>query len=689
MSTRRIYKFGPFLLDATAKVLQRGDTPVKLARKAVETLLVLVENSGRVVTKEELMSALWPDRVVDEANLAQNVAVIRRALGVDRGAVGYIENFPGRGYRIVGPVSEVAVEHPAASAAPARGRSWRWLLATAMLAIGALALAIWRRAPPAPAAPAGEFHRIPVTRLAGNELQPAVSPDGVRVAFVWEQEGQAGTGIWIQRTAEDQPKRVTPEDDARYSSPAWSPDGSRLAYLRFRGSNAAIVISSADGAGVQVAGPVFPSRFGLANRHLDWSPDGKLLAFDDAEGPQRALALFVLDLATGRRTRLTTPDPDFIGDMDPRFSPDGKTIAFIRAPHRGWQELYTIPAGGGSPRQVTSDQAQLSGQDWLPGGGLVYASNRSGEFRIWRQKPGQAPQSTGIYADFPMQVAAARNAPVLAYSVLRQDLNIWRLEFAGRRWTRLIASSGQDVSPQYSPDGSRICFRSDRSGEEQLWVTDRAGRNPVQITHGSVRPSVGRWSPDGEAIVFNNPRSLDIYVVREAAGEWRTEPLGARGVHPVFSPDGKWIYAGTDSIVRIPANGGAPTEVTRTRGLSLGVSAGGAWIYFVREPAATSLWRVEIASGRFEKVLEGLVPFCTSCWAPTPSGVYFLGSDADRQALYYYEFATGRSRLVLEYPEPLPPIGVGPFSLSPDGRSLLSVRVDPSNSDIFRVEPFR
>ena len=104
LQTRQIYKFAEFTLNATAKVLLAKGEPVKLARKAVETLLVLVEHPDQVLTKEELIEAIWQGRVVDEANLIQNIAVIRRTLGVKQGQPGFIETFPGRGYRLLGPI---------------------------------------------------------------------------------------------------------------------------------------------------------------------------------------------------------------------------------------------------------------------------------------------------------------------------------------------------------------------------------------------------------------------------------------------------------------------------------------------------------------------------------------------------------------------------------------------------------
>jgi Tol biopolymer transport system component/DNA-binding winged helix-turn-helix (wHTH) protein len=699
LKRRQIYRFGPFSLDPTAKVLLRDAQTVRLARKAAETLLVLVENSGQVLTKQELMKAVWPDRVVDEANLAQNVAVIRKALGVERGAPGYIETFPGRGYRIVGPVT-VADEAPAPTAR--RTHPWRLPAVAAVVVLAGLALVwFWRRAAAPP--PPEEPHRAPVTRLAGKEYQPVISADGSKVAFVWEPARPISSGIWVRELGDASPRRVTPPG-AIYRSPAWSPDGRYLAFLRFRQSEGAIVVAGADGGGERVVSQVFPSRYGLPNRHLDWSADGRFLAFDDAESASTPFAIFRLSLATGEKRKLTAPDKDIIGDVEPRFSPDDKTISFIRAFHRGWQELFLVPRDGGKAGQVTSDASQVSSQDWTADGRtLVFGSDRSGDFRLWKAVYGRDGrpvfQSTAIYGDSPIQLSLARRARALVYAVLQNDLNIWRLDLAPRaesreRWTRIVAASGQDASPQYSPAGDRICFRSDRSGEEQLWVSDSDGGNPIQVTTGALRPSVGRWSPDGRAIVFNNPRSTDIFVASlGTGGAWTVRALGVKGVHPVFSPDAQWIYAGRpDAIVRIPAQGGAASEVVKMQGISLGVAPDGKHVYYVREPSGTVLWRVETASGRASKVLDGLVPYCTSCWALTSGGIYYLGSrpgSPDRQALYFHDLTTGRQKGVVEYPEPLSPIGSGPFSLSPDGRYLLCVRLDPSNSDVFRVEPFR
>jgi DNA-binding winged helix-turn-helix (wHTH) protein/pimeloyl-ACP methyl ester carboxylesterase len=100
----RIYTFGDFRLDLREHRLLRDGQPVPLKRKVLDTLIVLLDRSGRLVTKDELMRDIWPDTVVEENNLTQHISALRRALGEQAGGQRYVETIPGVGYRFVAPV---------------------------------------------------------------------------------------------------------------------------------------------------------------------------------------------------------------------------------------------------------------------------------------------------------------------------------------------------------------------------------------------------------------------------------------------------------------------------------------------------------------------------------------------------------------------------------------------------------
>ena len=106
-NARRIYEFGPFLLDVGERRLLRSGRPVPLRAKVFETLRVLVENHGRLVAKDALIKAVWPDTVVEEGNLAHNIAALRRVLGSSEGRSDQVETIPGQGYRFVASISAI------------------------------------------------------------------------------------------------------------------------------------------------------------------------------------------------------------------------------------------------------------------------------------------------------------------------------------------------------------------------------------------------------------------------------------------------------------------------------------------------------------------------------------------------------------------------------------------------------
>src|SRR5580765_5971303 len=102
---KEIYEFGPFTVDPVERVAFRDGEPLTLTPKVFDTLLCLVRNRGRVLTKDEILQEVWPDTFVEEVNLAVNVSTLRKVLGEGPQEGRYIATVPGRGYRFVAQVS--------------------------------------------------------------------------------------------------------------------------------------------------------------------------------------------------------------------------------------------------------------------------------------------------------------------------------------------------------------------------------------------------------------------------------------------------------------------------------------------------------------------------------------------------------------------------------------------------------
>jgi DNA-binding winged helix-turn-helix (wHTH) protein/alpha-beta hydrolase superfamily lysophospholipase len=116
------YRFGPFHLDVRERRLSRGGEVIPLRLKVFDTLLVLVENAGRLVTKQELLDRVWPETTVEENNLNHNVSVLRKALGEKATGQQYIETVPRVGYRFAAPVDAAVPQTGASAAATAKAR---------------------------------------------------------------------------------------------------------------------------------------------------------------------------------------------------------------------------------------------------------------------------------------------------------------------------------------------------------------------------------------------------------------------------------------------------------------------------------------------------------------------------------------------------------------------------------------
>src|SRR5215469_3636069 len=145
------YRFGSFVLEVTGRELRRGEALVPLPGKAFDLLLTLVRGAGQVVTKSQLMAALWADTVVEESNLTQTVFVLRKALGEDTGQTGFIRTVPRRGYEFIGNVNRETVDGKSFESLPIPQshvpRFWPALTVLLMVGLGAVGFILFRKPP--------------------------------------------------------------------------------------------------------------------------------------------------------------------------------------------------------------------------------------------------------------------------------------------------------------------------------------------------------------------------------------------------------------------------------------------------------------------------------------------------------------------------------------------------------------
>ena len=694
---RKVHHFGPFTIDDTDRLLVRSGKVIPLTPKAADTLVFLLRNAGHICEKEELIKAVWPNTFVEDTSLAQNISQIRRALG-ETPTCRFIETISRRGYRFIAEVETPPSK--SVSVPPAKLTPTRKSLTAVALGIGLAAAIFVSRSISGP-----DFRVLPLTTYPGGEYEPALSSDGTRLAFVWNRDQSENYDIYTQPVSGGTPVRLT-NDPAGHGSPAWSPDGSEIAFLRYnthdnRMGHSGFYVMPAGGGAERMIASSFPLPH-IFERHLDWSPDGHLLALVDKRAAEEPFSIFVVSVQTGGRTALTNPPRQSTGDTGPAFSPDGRNIAFKRTTSSVVNDLYVIAAEGGEPRRLTFDNSYILGHAWSADSReIIVCSNRSGAAGLWRVPASGGPphqiSSLPISANF---LTVARKGRRLAFSEWSADNNIWKYAIDRDETgpTKLIASTRDDRSPQISPDGSQIVFRSNRSGSDEIWASDSSGSNALKLTDFRG-PLAGtpRWSPDGRHIVFDaRPGgNADIYVIgTNGSAPRRITTDKAEDVVPSWSRDGKWIYFasnrnGSWQVWKIASDAGegqsSAVQVTHHGGFAAFDRPGDSSLYYAKGRDVPGLWKIT-PKGDEEPVLEQLKSGNWGYWAATAQGIYFLAPSGATIDLLSPN--TGKIRHVAKLAKE-PPFGDSGLSVAADGRWLLCTQTDHSGSEIKLVENFR
>lgn len=658
------FRVGEWQVEPRQRLISNGQRRVRLEPKSMAVLCVLAEAGGEPVSRDALIEAAWAGRVVSDDAVTRQVAKLRQALGDDPRCPRYIETIPKTGFRLM-TVAEPAEQ---AARAPVRhGR--RWLAAAAALTgLAVLAAALERGGP----APAG-IQLSQITAAPGLEVHPSPSPSGRAVVYSARAADAADFDLFVHDPETGAPRRLTtgPENDLY---PAWSPDGERIAFVRVAPEQCQIHLLAVYATESRmVAGCREAHRGG----GLAWSPDGAAVYFADRENAREPFALQRLDTQSRQVTRLLEPPAGAIGDTAPRVGADGR-VAFLRVRTLGVEDAYVLEREG-RPRRVTFDDGKIHGLAWH-GNGLVVSSNRRGGlFGLWHVGPEdlrlqRLPAPPG--ADGP-----GSNGRVLVFEQWSSQVDLWSAPLDGGEPEPVARSTRWDWWPAVSPDGSRLAWTSDRSGAAELWMAAIDGSSPRRLTRfEGPYTQAAVWAPDGGSLVVAAPvqGQFELFAVDVASGETRRlTDTPEDEAAPVFAPDGRLLFR------RESASGPALVD---EQGAVVAADVRGARfapdgeLWFTR-PAQPGLWRLR--SGVPERVTVALETVDWQNWWVDDDGVHLIVRPRpDHPRLARLDPATGDLQVVRELPELLYKSG-----LARHGDAVIYGREARHEADIFRLGP--
>lgn len=703
-SARRLYEFDGFRLDPAERLLVRDGTPVPLKPKAFEMLVVLVRNSGRLLTKDELMRAVWSDAVVEENNLDKTISALRKALGESSAERKLIETVRGHGYRFNAAITEIVADQsngtvrviatdsllanqpdstahstmpqlPPLDAAsmtvaspppPVEQRArelaltpWRrksaWGAAVVLLLAVAVTLRFWPTKERQPDSPQG----IKVARLTnGGFINNAViSPDGKFFAYT-EQDGTI-SHLWLRQVAGGQPVMLVPEIEHPILGLTFAPDSQSIYFVTADQSTPVGALSRVPLLG----GPATKLLRGITSP-VTFAPDGQRLAFIRLTEKGDGNSLVLADVTGGNeRIVLTHSGLERFGSDGPSWSPDGKEIAcqflsgLTKTSDQVWR-VIGVNIKNGAQRMLTAQQWDGCGRiAWLSDGrGIVTIGTKQGE-------SGTTARDSVWFISQPDGVIRRITA----------DLN--------RHFYRSVsvADDGQSLLVIPFNRASQIwSVAAQRQGEKMRYDAHSA----VQLTTGTGDGRAGIVSLDDGRIVYvaRTGEHVDLWQMNNDGTQQRQLTTAPPFLEELSAPpDSRFFvfasnHAGYSHLFRVNHDGADLQQLTsgESREIDSDCSVDGRWIVYASQSslpgkiAEFKLWKIPAEGGTPVNLTEHEAQ--TPRFSPNGQWISYVYLEASKWWMAVIPADGGAPIATFEVPN-LVELNAG-YRWTPDGQAL-------------------
>lgn len=469
------YCFSNWRYSPDRRELSGPEGTVRLKPLLDRLLRRLMDASGSMLMREQLIAEVWTRREVNDEVLSRAIAELRSVLGDDARDPGFIETLTKGGYRWIAPVQRDAGHAgavPTGKDAPAAtaDRSWRnaalWTIAALSVLAGIAAL-LWRAGGPA----ADDRTRLAVDLLHARplatdtrlELDPRFDSTG-RVVYI-RTDPASGSSELVLLDPATQAERVLWQEAGELRHPAPAPDGREVAVLRKDELSCELwSVSLVDAR---------RSRLGdcavLATGGLEWTDSGNTLLYTgSAADDQHAPGLIQIDRRTNRQDRLTSPDAREGAHVDPRISADGKTLVYASMQGNERQLWKTDWPLQQHRIAMLKRPEPVYGHAFEPHGDALWVA---GDLTLYRalHRIGRDGEPQLIGGRGARSIDLARNGAAV-WSEANYDADIWLRQAAGSTWKTIARSNRYEAQPAFSMDGNHVALVSNRHGAESVLV---------------------------------------------------------------------------------------------------------------------------------------------------------------------------------------------------------------------------
>ncbi|MGH8178009.1 MAG: winged helix-turn-helix domain-containing protein [Steroidobacter sp.] len=698
------FRLGDWLVRPSLAAIERGAVAVHVTPRSMAVLICLADARGEVVSRNEILDAVWPGMSVTPDALSQCVVELRKAFRDDSKHPAVIQTIPKLGLRLLTPVKPVAAvevepqpQHPPSQHHPSAGRRLRLFSSKAALitslivvAMGSAAL-LWSAKPHrAWQDPLVGADFTNVTEFIGSEEHASISRDGGFIAFVSDRDGawdvfvgQSGTGDFQNLTRGRIPELRNPA--VRMLN--FSPTGSEVMIWSSRNRSWSIPV---------VGGDLRPGPAGIAE--MDWSQDRTRVVYHPAAPGDPLFVASADEISRGQRIYMAPPG---IHCHFPLWSRDGKTIYFVRGFVPDEMDIWQIPASGGDPQRLTSHNSRVSFPTLLDERTLLYlatSADGSGPWVYALNLENRTTHRVKSASNAYTSLAATADGRRLVVTESRPTASLWSV-----RLTNGIAGPGavtpipihtqRGVSPRLGPDS--LLYRAPKAGTDALWKHEGSAHAQELWSGQEGRVIDGpALSAEGQRVAFtvqSRGRTWLYLMNSDGSGARRVaQQLDVRGA-PAWSPDGKWIaiaalHDGEPRLFKIPDTDGPAVALTDEYALDPVWSPSGRFLVYSAADVGTVFEVHAVAADGAPHAIPKLTLTRGS------RRLAFLGADEhtlvilkgalSRKEFWAVDLRSGVERALTDLG---PGQVIGDFDVAADGRSIVFDRAR-EESDIALIE---
>ncbi|WP_448549643.1 winged helix-turn-helix domain-containing protein [Thalassotalea fusca] len=653
------------------QVIREGET-LTIEPLAMAVLKMLVAHKGRVVSSKELLAQLWQGKVVSDNALHRIVGQIRKALGDNALAPKYIRTVKKIGYELL---ADVQIKDVSSRTNLPKDRAW-YIFALFMVLIAMAVIVVFTSQMVDKSPISAEKNLLKIRQLTsfpGVERDPVFWPQQQSVIFTYQPNGELYNNIMARQMKTGDYYLLT-DDYFHYVRLAISPDQKKIAYVRRDDKNCFIEVAELRENTMLTGVKQLSACPFISSNYLSWSNDSGSIIYSKNGYSFRQSELMLFNIASGTESPLLSSKPGEAADYYPVMEPNGSHLAFIRALSDTYQlKMYDLKSAQEKLLWESEDKKSVIRIAWLKDkssivlqfGANLKLLNLNGDIANIAHNLTKRIRNIQVNSQNQLLIAVEEYENQISEFQLPAEIEPPIKEHAIGRV--IEESSKSEFNGFYSNNKNSITFLSNRESDDyRLWESTN---NAAKLVMPDAMIFTSRWSEDDQRLLFISPQQ-QLYVYDRVKQQrrllldksnsvmslnWSSRPniiyicQLVQGTHQIFSLN-------IDSLVKAP--------FTEQGGCFMKESADARYLYF-NKFNENGLWRYDFENEQHVLVIPEFSQMNRGHWQLFDDGIYFIRNREDRRGLFYYDFSSKSTRMVIDNKE------FGHFDVAPDHSRVL------------------